>query len=70
MGEFALGQPVTRFEDQRLLTGGGRYIDDFKLPRMVHGTVVRAPHAHALIRAVDTQEAAAMPGVLTVLTAS
>jgi carbon-monoxide dehydrogenase large subunit len=68
MGEYALGQPVTRFEDQRLLTGGGRYIDDFKLPRMAYATVVRAPHAHALIRAIDTQDAAAMPGVLAVLT--
>ena len=68
MGEFALGQPVTRFEDQRLLTGGGRYIDDMRLPRMVHGVVLRSPHAHALIRAMDTQDAAAMPGILAVLT--
>ncbi|MDH3241299.1 MAG: xanthine dehydrogenase family protein molybdopterin-binding subunit [Alphaproteobacteria bacterium] len=68
MGEFALGQPVTRFEDQRLLTGGGRYIDDFKLPHMAYGVVLRSPHAHARIRAIDTAQAAAMPGVLTILT--
>jgi carbon-monoxide dehydrogenase large subunit len=68
LGEFALGQPVTRFEDQRLLTGGGRYIDDYKLPRMVHGVVLRSPHAHARIKGIDTAQAAAMPGVLTILT--
>ena len=34
MGEFALGQPVPRFEDPRLLRGGGRYVDDMVLPRM------------------------------------
>ena len=68
MGEFALGQPVTRFEDQRLLTGGGRYIDDYKLPRMVHGVVLRSPHAHARIKGIDTAQAAAMPGVLAILT--
>ena len=68
MGEYALGQPVTRFEDQRLLTGGGRYIDDYVLPRMAHGVVLRSPHAHARIRGIDTQPAKAMPGVLCVLT--
>jgi carbon-monoxide dehydrogenase large subunit len=68
MGEYALGQPVTRFEDQRLLKGGGRFIDDFKLPRMAHGYVLRSPHAHAKIRSLDTSEAEAMPGVLAVLT--
>ena len=47
MGEFALGQPVSRFEDQRLLKGGGRYVDDLKLPGMAYGVVLRSPHAHA-----------------------
>ena len=68
MGEFALGQPVPRFEDPRLLRGGGRYVDDMVLPRMVFGHVLRSPHAHALIRSIDTARAAAAPGVLTVLT--
>ena len=53
MGEFALGQPVPRFEDPRLLRGGGRYVDDMVLPRMVFGHVLRSPHAHARIRAID-----------------
>jgi len=43
MGEFALGQPVSRFEDPRLLRGGGRYVDDMVLPRMVFGHVLRSP---------------------------
>src|SRR6266542_2863902 len=37
MGEFALGQPVSRFEDPRLLRGGGRYVDDIVLPGMAFG---------------------------------
>ena len=68
MGEFALGQAVPRFEDPRLLRGGGRYVDDMTLPRMAVGHVLRSPHAHARIRAIDTAAAAAAPGVLAVLT--
>ena len=68
MGEFALGQPVTRFEDPRLLRGGGRYVDDMVLPRMAFGHVLRSPHAHARIRSIDVTEAKAAPGVLAVLT--
>jgi carbon-monoxide dehydrogenase large subunit len=68
MGEFALGQPVARFEDPRLLRGGGRYVDDMVLPHMVFGHVLRSPHAHARIRSIDTTAAKAAPGVLAVLT--
>ena len=53
MGEFAIGQGVSRFEDPRLVRGGGRYTDDIKLPGMVHGVVLRSPHAHAKIRSID-----------------
>src|SRR5262249_59417044 len=67
MGEFALGQPVSRFEDPRLLRGGGRYVDDMVLPGMAFGVVLRSPHAHARIRAIDTAAARAAPGVLAVL---
>src|SRR5438477_3680601 len=67
MGQFALGQPVPRFEDPRLLRGGGRYVDDMVLPRMVFGHVLRSPHAHARIVSIDTSAAAAA-GVLAVLT--
>ncbi|HEX3537289.1 MAG TPA: xanthine dehydrogenase family protein molybdopterin-binding subunit, partial [Stellaceae bacterium] len=68
MGEFALGQPVSRFEDPRLLRGGGRYIDDMVLLRMAYGHVLRSPHAHARILSIDTTRAKAAPGVLAVLT--
>ena len=68
MGEFALGQAVPRFEDPRLLRGGGRYVDDMVLPRMAFGHVLRSPHAHARIRSIDTTAAKAAPGVLAVLT--
>jgi len=68
MGEFALGQPVPRFEDPRLLRGGGRYVDDMVLPRMAFGHVLRSPYAHALLRAVDVAAALAAPGVVAVWT--
>ena len=68
MGDFALGQPVPRFEDPRLLRGGGRYVDDMVLPRMVFGHVLRSPFAHARISSVDVARARAAPGVLAVLT--
>ena len=69
MGEFAVGQGVSRFEDPRLIRGGGRYTDDIKLPGLVHGVVLRSPHAHAKIKSIDTAAAKAAPGVLVVLTA-
>ncbi|HWB50976.1 MAG TPA: xanthine dehydrogenase family protein molybdopterin-binding subunit, partial [Stellaceae bacterium] len=68
MGEFALGQPVPRFEDPRLIRGGGRYVDDLQLPRAAYGYVLRSPHAHARLRGIDTAAAKAAPGVLLVLT--
>ena len=68
MGEFAIGQAVSRFEDPRLVRGGGRYVDDMVLPGMAFGYVLRSPHAHARIRAIDTAKAKAAPGVLAVLT--
>src|ERR1700722_15054086 len=68
MGEFALGQPVPRFEDPRLIRGGGRYVDDMVLPRPPYGYVRRSPHAHARLRGIDTAAAKAAPGVLLVLT--
>ena len=66
--KFALGQAVSRTEDPRLLTGRGRYTDDFIFPRMVHAYVLRSPYAHARIRSVDVHAAQEMPGVLAVLT--
>jgi aerobic carbon-monoxide dehydrogenase large subunit len=68
MGEFAIGQGVSRFEDPRLLRGSGRYVDDIDLPSTAHGVVVRSPHAHARIKSIDTAAAKAADGVLLVIT--
>lgn len=68
MTTLELGQAVTRVEDRRFLTGGGRYLDDIVLESMVHAVVLRSPHAHAHIHGIDTGAAAAMPGVQAVLT--
>ncbi|HVB18164.1 MAG TPA: molybdopterin cofactor-binding domain-containing protein, partial [Stellaceae bacterium] len=64
-----IGQPVRRREDLRLLTGNGHYSDDATLPGQAYAAMLRSPHAHALIRGIDTAAARAMPGVLAVLTA-
>jgi aerobic carbon-monoxide dehydrogenase large subunit len=68
MGEFAIGQPVSRFEDPRLLRGGGNYVDDMAFPNMVFGCVVRSPHPHAKIVGIDTSAAMAAKGVVGVYT--
>ena len=70
MGEFAIGQGVPRFEDPRLVRGGGRYTDDIVYPGMAFGVVLRSPHAHAKIKSIDTTAAKAAPGVLAVITAA
>ena len=66
--QAGIGHSVRRKEDARLLTGLGRYSDDVNLPGQAYSTVVRSPHAHARIRAIDTKAAREMPGVLAVLT--
>jgi len=68
MAKFGVGQPVRRVEDQRLITGAGRYSDDINIDGQVYGYVLRSPHAHAKIRSIDTSAAKAAPGVLLVLT--
>jgi carbon-monoxide dehydrogenase large subunit len=69
MGEFAIGQGVPRFEDPRLVRGGGRYIDDVVYPGMAFGIMLRSPHGHAKILSIKTDSAKAAPGVLAVITA-
>src|SRR5437867_322906 len=66
--KFAVGQSVRRREDPRLIQGDGRYSDDVNLPRQVYAVIVRSPHAHALIRAIDGSAALKADGVLAVLT--
>src|SRR5271165_82742 len=68
MSVQTIGQPVRREEDLRLLKGRGRYVDDVREPNEARGYVLRSPHAHARIAALDTRRARAAPGVLAVLT--
>src|SRR5215469_6441300 len=62
------GASIKRSEDPRILTGGGRYVDDIKLPGMLHAGFVRSPFAHARVLAVDVSAARDLPGVVAVLT--
>ena len=66
-GRF-VGARVQRVEDPRLLTGNGRYVDDVKLPGMLHAAFLRSPLAHARIRSIDAQQALLVPGVVAVWT--
>src|ERR1700692_2857477 len=68
MRDYSLGQPIGRFEDARLVRGGGRYVDDLQVPGTVYGQVLRSPHAHARIVSIDVSKARAAAGVLQVLT--
>ncbi len=62
-----IGESVLRKEDYRFLTGAGQYTDDITLPRMAHAVFVRSPHAHALVKSVNTSAAKSAPGVIGVL---
>ena len=62
------GASIKRSEDPRILTGAGRYVDDIKLPGMLHAAFVRSPLAHARVRSVDASAAREVPGVVAVLT--
>jgi carbon-monoxide dehydrogenase large subunit len=68
MGQFGIGQAVTRFEDRRLLQGGGRYLDDVNLPGQAYAVIVRSLHAHARIASIDTKAARKSPGLVAVFT--
>mgnify|MGYP000722322037 FL=1 len=65
-----VGQSVRRFEDHRLLTGQGSYVDDMKLPGLLNAVVLRSLHAHANIRSIDVSAASRVPGVVAVFTAA
>ncbi|TAJ37293.1 MAG: xanthine dehydrogenase family protein molybdopterin-binding subunit [Reyranella sp.] len=66
--KFGVGQPVSRKEDPTLLRGQGRYTDDINLAGQAYAVMVRAKVAHGVLKGVDTKAAAAMPGVLAILT--
>ncbi len=63
-----VGSARRRKEDRRLLTGRTRWTDNLQLPGMLHLSMVRSPHAHARITAIDTTAAKAADGVVAVLT--
>jgi aerobic carbon-monoxide dehydrogenase large subunit len=63
-----IGVSVPRKEDARFIQGQGNYVDDIVLPNMLHMAILRSPHAHARIRSVNTAAAAAVPGVIAVVT--
>jgi carbon-monoxide dehydrogenase large subunit len=66
--KFGMGQSVKRTEDLRLITGQGQYTDDLTLPGQAYAYLVRSPHAHANLGAIDTSAAKDAPGVIAVLT--
>ena len=68
MTDVSIGQAVRRTEDQRFLTGKGKYIDDINLEGQARASVLRSPHAHARINTINTFEAYALTGVLLVIT--
>src|SRR5262245_17307457 len=68
MKQFGIGQPVRRVEDRRFITGRGNYVDDIQRPHQAYAFMLRSPHAHARIDAIDAAAAFAAPGVLAVLT--
>jgi len=63
-----IGARVRKLDDPLLLTGRARFVDDVKLPGMLHAAFLRSPHAHARIVGVDVEAARRLPGVAAVLT--
>ncbi|MBA2273338.1 MAG: carbon-monoxide dehydrogenase large subunit [Actinobacteria bacterium] len=63
-----VGRSVKRKEDDRFVRGGGNYLDDIRLPNMLHMAILRSPFAHARIEAIDTSAAEAVGGVVAVVT--
>jgi aerobic carbon-monoxide dehydrogenase large subunit len=63
-----LGESVKRKEDARFIVGRGNYIEDIKLPNMLHMAILRSPFAHAKINSIDTSRASGLPGVVVVVT--
>ncbi len=63
-----VGQSVPRVEDDRVLTGRGRYVGDIVLPGLLHAAFVRSPLAHATVNGIDVESARSLPGIVAVLT--
>ncbi len=68
MGQFGLGQSILRTEDQRFLTGTGKFTDDINLAGQAHACFVRSPIASGTINSIDLEDALQSPGVLKIIT--
>ena len=62
-----IGARIKRKEDKRFITGKGKYTDDVRNENQAYAAFVRSPHAHALVKGIDTGEASGMPGIIAVL---
>ena len=70
MAQKYIGASIRRKEDRRFLTGAGQFVDDVKLPNMLHAAILRSPHAHARILSIDSTAARQTDGVAAVFTYS
>ena len=70
MGKFGTGQAIRRTEDQRFLTGTGRFTDDIVLPGQAYLYLFRSPYAHGVITSLQIDDASSAPGVIAVYTAA
>ncbi len=68
MPKFALGQSVSRLEDDRLLKGAGCYTDDFPVSGALHAVLLRSPHAHAFIKSISIKNAVESKGIVAIFT--
>jgi aerobic carbon-monoxide dehydrogenase large subunit len=68
MASQLVGSRIKRREDPRLITGEAKYLDDIRLPGMLYAAILRSPYAHARIKSIRTEQAAALPGVVGVYT--
>src|SRR5881227_2107194 len=69
MTDFSVvGERSLKYDWHAKLTGQAKYTDDLKLPRMIHGRLLRSPHPHARILRIDTSRAERLPGVFAILT--
>ncbi len=69
IGDY-IGRSLRRLEDERFLTGQGRFVDDIAVPGQLHGVVLRSPHGHALIEGIEATAARVVPGVHGIFTAA
>jgi aerobic carbon-monoxide dehydrogenase large subunit len=65
-----IGEAHPRLGGERFVKGTGRFVEDVRVPGMVHAAVLRSPHAHARLVSIDAKRARDLPGVHAVLTAA